>query len=212
MSERNAVRNVLDVSALPHHRFDSDSVWWGNWGLLAIETTMFGISVATYFYLRQNYQLWPPPLTSSPDPLDNRYPDLVAATVNMALLIISCAPMIWADLSARRGNRRTTQIALVICLAFGAAAIVLRSFEFAAVKFRWDANAYGSIVWFILGMHLAHLLTVSLETLLLTIWIFTRKFDMKHRVDITTIAIYWYWVVAIWLPLYAIIYFTPRFD
>ena len=33
---------------------------------------------------------------------------------------------------------------------------------------------------------------------------------MKHRVDIVTVAIYWYWVTAIWVVLYAIIYFTPR--
>src|ERR1041384_588280 len=203
-------RNVLDVSALPHHRFDSDSVWWGNWGLLAIETTMFGITVATYFYLRQNYQIWPPPLTTSPRPFDSN-PDLAIATASVLLLIVSCAPMILVDRAARRGARRTAQFGMIICLIAGAVAITLRAFEFSAVKFRWDMNAYGSIVWFTLGMHLAHLITVTLEMLLLTIWTFVRSFDMKHRVDITTIAIYWYLVVAIWLPLYAIIYFTPRF-
>jgi heme/copper-type cytochrome/quinol oxidase subunit 3 len=35
---------------------------------------------------------------------------------------------------------------------------------------------------------------------------------MKHRVDIVTIAVYWYWVVAMWLILFTIIYFTPRLD
>ena len=94
-------RNVLDVSALPHHRFDSDSVWWGNWGLLAIETTMFGITVVTYFYLRQNYQIWPPPLPASPNPFDSK-PDLAVATANVLLLIVNCAPMILVDRAARR--------------------------------------------------------------------------------------------------------------
>jgi heme/copper-type cytochrome/quinol oxidase subunit 3 len=45
---------------------------------------------------------------------------------------------------------------------------------------------------------------------LLTVWIFIREFDMKHRVDIVTVAVYWYWVVAIWIVIYAIVYFTPR--
>jgi hypothetical protein len=31
-------------------------------------------------------------------------------------------------------------------------------------------------------------------------------------VDIVTVGVYWYWVVGIWLVLYAIIYFTPRLD
>ena len=88
----------------------------------------------------------------------------------------------------------------------------MRAFEFSAVRFRWDSNAYGSIVWFILGMHLAHLITVTLEAFLLTLWTSIRKFDMKHRVDITVVAIYWYWVAAIWILLYAIIYLSPRFS
>jgi heme/copper-type cytochrome/quinol oxidase subunit 3 len=102
------------------------------------------------------------------------------------------------------------QRGLLICLLIGLAAIVLRSFEFGAVKFRWDSNAYGSIVWFILGMHMLHLITLTCETLLLTGWAFMREFDMKHRVDITALAIYWYWVVGIWMVLYAVVYFAPR--
>src|SRR3954469_6289601 len=102
----SAERNVIDVSELPHHAFDvREPVWWGNWGLLAIETTMFGILVATYFYLRQNFQLWPPPLTSSPQPFDSQ-PDLTAATTTVVLLVLSCLPMIYTDLAARPGDRR----------------------------------------------------------------------------------------------------------
>jgi heme/copper-type cytochrome/quinol oxidase subunit 3 len=90
-------------------------------------------------------------------------------------------------------------------------ALVLRSFEFAAVYFRWDSNAYGSIVWFLLGMHMMHLAILTTEAVLMAVWIFTREYDMKHRVDIVTLAVYWYWVVGIWLLIYAVVYFTPRF-
>src|ERR1051326_8011880 len=71
-------------------------------------------------------------------------------------------------------------------------------------------NTHGSVVWFMLGMHMMHLCILTTEAVLLAVWIFTREYDMKHRVDIVTVAIYWYWVTAIWLLLYAIIYFTPR--
>jgi heme/copper-type cytochrome/quinol oxidase subunit 3 len=203
-------RPVIDVSELPHHGFDTlDPVWWGNNFLLAIETSMFVILLATYFYLRQNFEHWPPPLAQLTGPL-NPLPDLSYGTANTVLLVLSCIPMIWADVSARRGYQSGAQKGLLICLLCGVVAIALRSFEFAAVKFRWDSNAYGSIVWFVLGMHLLHLVTLTCETLLLTIWSFLREFDMKHRVDMTALAIYWYWVVGIWLVLYGVIYFTPR--
>jgi cytochrome c oxidase subunit III len=205
-----STRTVIDISELPHHEFDTyDPVWWGNNLLLAIETSMFGILIATYFYLRQNFPLWPPPvaqLTATLRPL----PELTYGTANTILLLAACLPMITTDLAARKGNKALSQVGLIICIVCGFAAIVLRSFEFSAVYFRWDSNAYGSVVWFMLGMHMLHLCVLTTEAVLLAIWIFTREYDMKHRVDIVTLAIYWYWVAGIWLLLYAIIYFTPR--
>ena len=205
-----STRAVIDVSELPHHEFDTyDPVWWGNNLLLAIETSMFLILIATYFYLRQNFPLWPPPLaqlTATLRPL----PELGYGTANTILLLLGCIPMVLADLAARRGDRDMARIGLVICAVIGFGALVLRGFEFSAVYFRWDSNAYGSVVWFMLGMHMLHLMILTTETVLLTVWVFNREFDMKHRVDIVTVAVYWYWVVAIWLVLYAIIYFTPR--
>ena len=205
-----STRAVIDISGLPHHEFDTyDPVWWGNNLLLAIETSMFAILIATYFYLRQNFALWPPPiaqLTATLKPL----PQLGYGTAVTILLLFSCVPMVLTDIAARRGNRGVSQIGLVVAVACGLAARVLRGFEFSAVYFRWDSNAYGSVVWFMLGMHAMHLLVLTSEAVLLMIWIFTREFDMKHRVDIVTVAVYWYWVTAIWVVLYAIIYFTPR--
>jgi heme/copper-type cytochrome/quinol oxidase subunit 3 len=205
-----STRPIIDVSELPHHGFDTlDTIWWGNNFLLAIETSMFVLLIATYFYLRQNFELWPPPLAQLTAPL-KPLPDLAFGTANAILLFLSCVPMIWTDISARRGYQPSVQRGLLICLVIGLAAIVLRCFEFGAVKFRWDSNAYGSIVWFILGMHMLHLVTLTCETLLLTGWSFTREFDMKHRVDITALAVYWYWVVGIWIVLYVVVYFAPR--
>jgi cytochrome c oxidase subunit 1/cytochrome c oxidase subunit I+III len=207
-----STRAVIDVSKLPHHEFDTyDPVWWGNNGLLAIETSMFAILIATYFYLRQNFALWPPPIAELTAPL-RPLPILTYGVANTILLVLSCIPMIITDRAARRGDRSTTQMGLAICLVCGLAAMVLRGFEFTAMRFLWDSNAYGSVVWFLLGMHALHLLVLTSETLLLLIWVFRREFDMKHRVDVVTVAVYWYWVVTIWLVIFAVVYFTPRLD
>lgn len=205
-----STRTVIDISELPHHEFDTyDPVWWGNLLLLAIETTMFGILIATYFYLRQNFPLWPPPVAQLTDTL-RPLPEVVFGTANTILLLASVAPMIITDLSARREQRTLSQIGLIVCILLGVAALVLRAFEFPAFYFRWDSNAYGSAVWFILGMHTLHLIIMTVEAVVLAIWVFTREYDMKHRVDIVTLGVYWYWVVGVWLFLYAIVYFTPR--
>jgi len=75
---------------------------------------------------------------------------------------------------------------------------------------RWDANAYGSIVWTTLGMHTGHLIASTLENILLMLLMRAGPVERKHFVDVNVNAVYWYFVVLAWLPVYAIIYFAPR--
>jgi heme/copper-type cytochrome/quinol oxidase subunit 3 len=202
---------VLDVSGLPTHGFDTrEPMWWGNLLLLAIETTTFVIAVAAFFYLNQNFNVWPPPRTEANSLLDP-LPSLGVATANVIVLVLSALVMIWVDLSARRAHKRPVQIGLLICLILNIGSMVLRGFEFPAVKVRWNSNAYGSAVWMILILHLMHLIVESAEAFILTLYVFNRKLDVLHRIDITVLAVYWYWVTVIYLPLYAIIYLGPRF-
>lgn len=197
-------RAVLDVHDLPEHVFGSRApIWWGTVGLMAIEGTMFGLALATYLYLRLDVREWPPLRT--PDP------DLFIPTINLAVMLASVAPMAWADRLARRGGGSgAIRLALVLCTLAGIAALVLRWFEFDAFHVRWDTNAYGSIVWTILGLHLAELLAGTLENIVFIIYSMRFPLDEEHRVDVSTSALFWYFVVGIWVPLYLMLYFTPR--
>src|ERR1041385_1924761 len=103
-----STRRVIDVSDLPHHGFDTiDPVWWGNNGLLCIETSMFMILIATYFYLRQNFLSWPPPLGQLTGPLDP-LPDLLFGTTNTVVLLVSLLAAGAVDIAARRNYREVT--------------------------------------------------------------------------------------------------------
>jgi heme/copper-type cytochrome/quinol oxidase subunit 3 len=207
----SANRTTMDVSRLPKHTFDARSqLWWGNIWLLCIETTMFGLIVAAYFYFRQNFYGWPPPYTDSPPYLFEPVPRLLVPTVNLVLMLVSILPMAWTDLAARRLDRRAVRLGLILCIAFGAATIVLRFYEFQSLIWKWDSNVYGSVTWTILGLHLMHLFVCTLEDLILATWVFRRPLDENHALDITVTAVYWYWVVGIWILLYGIIYWGPR--
>ncbi len=193
----------LDVSSLPPVAFGPrTTIWWGVIGLLAIEGTMFAILIATYFYLRQNFATWPP--------LGTPPPDLFAGAVNMALLLLSIWPMRVAHRAALAERRRPIWIALAICTVIGLVSMALRGFEFAATHCRWYTNAYGSILWTTLGVHLGHLIASTLENILVAILMWTGPVERKHFVDANVNAVYWYFVVLAWLPVYAIIYFAPR--
>jgi cytochrome c oxidase subunit I+III len=193
---------VLDVSHLPAYVFGPRGLmWWGTMGLLAIEGTMFAILIAAYFYLRLYAHEWPPHVLP---------PDLLYGTVNTLVLLISAVPNEWVKRAATRQELRTVRIGLLVCLAFAAAFLTLRAFEFQALHCRWDTNAYGSAVWTIMGFHTFHLVTDVLDTAVLTALMFTRRIEGARFVDVYENAVYWYFVVGIWLPLYAVVYVAPR--
>ena len=205
----SAAVETIDVSGLPPHVEDHRSpIWWGNLLLLAIETTMFGLLVATYFYLRMNFTTWPPPRAEVS--LYATRPDLGFATLNLVLLLISIVPMAVADRACLRFDLPTVRIMMTIMVLLGLVSIALRFFEFSALKFRWDDNAYAAIVWTTVGMHLIHLITGTAENLIMTIWVWLKGLDTKHGRDIRVGAVYWYWIAGIWVPLYVIIFFGPR--
>jgi cytochrome c oxidase subunit 3 len=205
-----SARPYIDVSELPDHQFDTGApIWWGNLWMLAIETTMFALAFATYFYIRQNFELWPPPRTEFP-PIYNPLPALGPGTANLVLLVLSCIPMAWADVSARRHNASAVKTGMFIGVLCGLGAIALRIFEFGAVHFSWDSNAYGSIVWAILILHLIHIMVATFETLFILLWNVVFGLDPRHRIDVTVTAFYWYWVAGIWVIFYGVIYWVPR--
>jgi cytochrome c oxidase subunit III len=196
-------RPVLDVSQLATVGFGPRApLWWGVLGLIAIESTMFALLIASYFYLRLNFKAWPPP--------NFALPDLGPGTANMFLLLVSVWPMLWVDRAAKRGEQRPVRIGMIIGTVIGIVSVVLRVYEFPAMKCRWDSHAYGSVVWTGLGLHTMHLITSTLENLLLTIYAFVRELDPKHQLDLEVNSVYWFFVVFGWLPVYIVIYFAPR--
>lgn len=197
-------RPVADVAVLPDQAFSHHApIWWGNMLMIFIEGSAFAILAATYFYIRRNFDAWPPPRTL--------LPDLGVSSINLLLLAISAAPFWYAARLAHLYEKpRFVGWWLAVGVVFGIAAIVLRGFEFHALHTRYDSNAYGSITWTILGVHLAHLLAGTIETLLIALVMFVGPVEKKHYTDASVMAVYWYFIVISWVALYAIVFLAPR--
>ena len=200
MKERPAA--TLDVSHLAPGAFGHRSIlWWGTLGIVLIEGTMFGLMFGTYFYLRMRNATWPanvPP------------PDLKWGTLNLLVLFASAVPNELAKKAAERIDLRSVRLWLIVCLLFGVAFNVIRALEFTALNVRWDTNAYGSVVWMLLGLHTTHILTDVLDTGVLTVLMITGPIEEKRFVDVSENSLYWYFVVFTWVPVYAVIYLAPR--
>jgi cytochrome c oxidase subunit III len=201
----------LDVSHLPAIAFDEKStLWWGNTIGLFIETAMFGILVAIYVTVAMNTDPFPPIRSDRLPVLRDSAPDLLVPTIGLIVLLVSLIPGIWLDLSARRRDVKSIKIALTLTLAFNIAACFIRYYEFDSLHFKWNDNAYGSITWMILGMHLLHIIVLGCEDIYLLLWTFLKGVDDKHALDLTVTAVYWYWIVGMWVLMFPLVYLTPR--
>jgi cytochrome c oxidase subunit 3 len=193
---------MLDVRHLPSFGFGHRSLmWWSTVCLMLIEGTVFAIAAMTYFYLRSLTVHWP--LNAAP-------PALLWGSANTAVLMLSMWPNQLAKRAADRQDRVRSRLWLSVCLLFAVVFLVLRGFEFAALNVSWYANAYGSVVWLLLGLHTTHLITDTVDTAVLAVLLFTGPFEGKRFVDVSENALYWYFVVLSWLPIYAVLYLAPR--
>jgi heme/copper-type cytochrome/quinol oxidase subunit 3 len=82
--------------------------------------------------------------------------------------------------------------------------------EFTSLNTMWTTDAYGSIVWLLLGLHTTHIATDVLDTAVLTALMFIGPVEELRFVDVSENSIYWYFVVFAWLPIYGVIYWAPR--
>jgi cytochrome c oxidase subunit 3 len=204
-------RAIIDVSPLPRAVMDHRSpIWWGNLLLLFIESTMFLLLFASYFYLKQNFDRWPPPRGSVIPAQYDTFPDLGLANFILVVLLVSIAPMLWASRACLHRKGKAVRIALMITVALGVMAIWLELYNTRSVHFRWDENAYASVVWVTLGLHILHVIVATSENALMTLWVLAKRLDDKHARDVRVTATYWYWVVGMWGAVYVIIYLCPR--
>jgi cytochrome c oxidase subunit I+III len=195
-------RRELDVSDLPTVVFGHRSIiWLGTIGMMMIEATVFALVVASYFYLRTRSNGWPPGLQP---------PNLLFGTANTLLFLASLFPNAWTKKRGEAGDLPGVQIGLTMMVLLGLGNIALRWFEFRNLNSTWDANAYASVTWTLLGLHTVHLLTDWFDTVVLAVLMFCGLAEGKRFMDVSENSDYWYFVVFTWLPIYAVLYFAPR--
>lgn len=192
---------VRDVSGLPTYAFGPRvPLWWGTLGFMVIEGLGFVFAIGAYLYLAGQNASWPL----------NPSPGLFWSGLLTALLLVSEIPNTLVKRWAHGFDLHRVRLGVGLMALIGLAAIGLRSVELTTLNTRWDGNAYGSIVWALIVLHTAHLVTDVLETIVIWVMLMVAPIDGRRFVDVTENQEYWDFVVLAWLPVYVTLYWAPR--
>lgn len=195
-------RAVRDVSELPDVTFGHRSLaWWGTLWLMVIEAGTLVICATAYLYLRKNFYNYPPEGTA--------LPSLGTPLIQLVVMAASVVPMALAVRAAKRLDLESARMWLTIEIVFKIAILAVRWYEFKALNVWWNTNAYGSAAWITLGFHSTLLLLDVCEDvgLALILWTDARK---RHMSDVVDDAMYWYFTLAAWVPLFVMVFLYPR--
>jgi cytochrome c oxidase subunit I+III len=197
------LRPAGDLADLPTVTFGSKSLmFWGTLGFIVIEGWTMALIVVAYFYLRQNYETWPP--------LRTPFPSLLIPSINVAVMLVSCVPAYLVSNAAKQLDEPAVKRWLLVQSLAVVPTLVLRWWELWSLNTRWDTTAYGSAAWTIVGFHTSLLLLDVVDTLGLTLFYFIRKMPARAFSDATDNSNYWYFTVALWVAIYLLIYVGPR--
>jgi cytochrome c oxidase subunit 3 len=195
-------RIVADISGLDKHGFGHRlPTWWGTIGFMSLEGMGFVLAAGAYLYLAYRNPPWP----SAAPPQELLWP-----TILTAILVVSLIPNRILIKEAQKRENGPLRALLVLMSVIGLLALAARGFEFTKLNIGWYTNAYGSLLWVLLGLHTTHLLTDVADTIVLTVLFFTKHCPTRRFSDADENAFYWNFVVVAWLPLYVLLYWLPK--
>ena len=166
---------------------------------IASEGMIFAGLVSGYLVFRTGATDWPP--------LGQPRLPVVSTAFNTFLLLLS-APATWFALSrVRRGLSPT--LALGATAGLGCAFLLLQGREWAsllALGLGIQSNPFGAFFYTIVGTHALHVIVA----VGLCLTVFLRAAAGRYRADsmdgLVAFSYFWYFVVGLWPPLYALVY------
>jgi heme/copper-type cytochrome/quinol oxidase subunit 3 len=186
----------MSEAAVPQ-RIARPNGWWGVAIFVATEATLFGIIFGTYFYIRFQHDVWPPPGIPKPD--------VAVPLILTAVLVATSIPIQLALRAARAGRVKAARwlLAVPMVVQLGYFAMQIRLFDDDLAKFGPHESAYGSVYYLLLGAHHTHVVI----GILLEVFLFARllKGITAYRlVGLQSTAFYWHFVNVLAVAVVAV--------
>ena len=176
---------TLEQTLTVHGRGQVGTPWWGMLCLIATEGILFVYLIFSYAYLGSQHGDWPP---GSP-------PSLRLALPATILLLGSSFVAERAKNRARSGHITSGRLEVI---------------EWMGKPFSFSKDSYSSIYFLLTGTHLAHVALGLLALSAVLLWSLLGTLHRGHEQHRALATLYWHFVDAVWLVVFAAVYLSPR--
>jgi cytochrome c oxidase subunit 3 len=174
--------------------------WWGVGTLVASEAALFAYLLFSYYYLGA---------TNGPGWVLETAPSLTLALPNTVLLLASSV-MAWIGERGILSTRRwQALLGFGIAFLMGTTFAAIQVLEWKAKTYGLGASSYASLYFVTTGFHMAHVIVGLLVLAALFGWTALDYFSPRRRLVVSAGVLYWHFVDAVWLFVFATYYLTP---
>jgi len=166
---------------------------------LASELMFFAAWFAAYFDLRGRSAHWPPAGVAL---------DTVESSIGTALLGLSSLLVLVAIRDVHANRRTRARLWLTGTVLCGVLFLAETVHGWSKNAFTFATHAYGSVFYGMTGFHAAHVTAGVVMLAFLAAGVDKPGFRQEHAAGAEAISYYWHFVFAVWLGLWATIYFV----
>lgn len=168
--------------------------------LIGAETMLFAGLIGAYVVFRFGSATWPSA---------SLYLPVGVTWVNTFVLLSSCYTMHLA-MQAVRADQRTRLVQyLAVTALCGVAFLTVQGYEWTKLirdGLTISTGIYGATFYTLIGCHAVHVLAAVIW-LLAVLWQATRgRFSARRYVGVEICSMYWYYVGALWVVLFVLVY------
>jgi len=168
--------------------------------LIGAETMLFSGLTGAYVMFRFGSVAWPSA---------HLYLPVGVTWVNTFVLLVSCFTMHRALRALRADNRQGLVNGLGITGLLGAIFLSIQGYEWTQLirdGLTISTGVYGATFYTLIGCHALHVFA-AVVWLLVVVWQARRgKFSTRNRVGVEICGMYWYYVGALWVVLFSLVY------
>ncbi len=187
---------------IPVHSGGSPTISrWGMGLAVVFLSVAFGSFLLSYFYLRLENEVWPPPGVDDPS---------VSIGALCAILVVITAALVRLGLRRiQSGDETSLRHYYGAAGATGLAAMLVFFDDLRSQSFDATTHAYGSIYYTLSGFLVALLVAALIMTTMVLWWSRSGRFSARHHNPVAIVWRYWISISTIWLTGLFVLYLGP---